>query len=352
MTVTSHLESLSSSGAEFGEYAGARTPVSFGSPADELEALRSGAALFDLSWRGKLVVTGEDRVRWMNGMVTSNIRDLQSQHGVFGYILNPQGRIQADAIVYQRGDYLLSTSEVSELPKIKDYFDRYIIMDDVEVSDVSDKLASIGVGGPLAKEHIEKAGLLPRSLAPGEVQDSTFQGIGFSIARSPIEVNDSYEIWFAPENFQSMWDALANAGTKPVGSKALEWLRILKGLPRAGADIGERELPQETGQEYALHYAKGCYIGQEIVERIHSRGNVNRILSGLLVESDVAPEHGARILDGEKTIGEVKSSAVIPIEGSNRTVALAYLRREISTLGTTLKIGEINATVVALPFKF
>jgi aminomethyltransferase len=352
MAFTSPLETLSTHHAEFGEYAGARTPATFGSAADELEALRSGAAVFDLSWRGKLVITGEDRVRWMNGMVSNNIRDLQSQHGNFGYILNPQGRIQADETVFERGEYLLLTSELSQLPRIKEHFDRYIIMDDVEVSDVSEKLVSIGVGGPKAAEELNSAGLLTSALAPGEVKDEVFEGHGFSIARSPIEVSDGYEIWFAPENFELIWNALVKSGAKPVGSIAIEWLRILRGLPRVGADIGERELPQETGQEYALHYAKGCYIGQEIVERIHSRGNVNRVFSGIRVEGDLAPESGIKIIAGEKAVGEVTSSAVVPIRGSKHAIALGYLRREAATPGTQLKIGERDGTVVRLPFDF
>jgi aminomethyltransferase len=352
MAFTNSLETLSSYHAEFGEYAGARTPSTFGSAAEELEALRSGAAVFDLSWRGKLVITGEDRVRWMNGMVSNNIRDLQSQHGNFGYILNPQGRIQADETVFERGDYLLLTSELSQLPRIKDHFDRYIIMDDVEFSDVSDKLVSIGVAGPKAAEVLNRAALLPRTLAAGELQDEVFEGRGFTIARSPIEVNDGYEIWFASENFASIWNALVTSGAKPVGSTAFEWLRILKGLPRIGADIGERELPQETGQEYALHYAKGCYIGQEIVERIHSRGNVNRVFSGMRIEGDSAPERGTKIIATEKEVGEVTSSAVIPISGSKYVIALGYLRREAAAPGTQLKIGERNGTVVRLPFDF
>src|SRR5437764_12434812 len=98
MPLTSSMETLAASGAAFGEFAGARTAASFGSPTAELGALLSGSAVYDLSWRGKLVVSGEDRVRWMNGMVTSNVRDLQVQHGNFAYILNPQGRIQADAL--------------------------------------------------------------------------------------------------------------------------------------------------------------------------------------------------------------------------------------------------------------
>ena len=352
MPVTSHIETLASSGAQIGEYAGARTPASFGDAAQELNALRSGVGVYDLSWRGKLVVTGEDRIRWMNGMVTNNVRDLPTQRGTFGYILNPQGRIQADATVFHRGDYLLLTSEASQLPKIKDYFDRYIIMDDVEISDVSEKLVSIGVAGPLAEATLTKAELLPNMLAAGEVVDSVFKGIGYSISRSPIENNDSYEVWFAPENFNVVWDAIVAAGAKPVGSTAVEWQRILKGLPRVGADIGERELPQETGQEYALHYAKGCYIGQEIVERIHSRGNVNRVFSGLQIDGAAVPSSGTKITSSEKEVGEVTSSAVIPIDGSNRGFALGYLRREVSAPGTSLKIGEANATVVSLPFTF
>jgi folate-binding protein YgfZ len=119
-----------------------------------------------------------------------------------------------------------------------------------------------------------------------------------------------------------------------------------------GTDIGERELPQETGQEYALHYAKGCYIGQEIVERIHSRGNVNRVFSGIRVEGEVAPERGTKIKAGEKEVGEVTSSAVVPIGGSNHAIALGYLRREAATPGTQLKIGQRNGTFVRLPFEF
>jgi folate-binding protein YgfZ len=352
MAFTSPLETLSLHHAEFGEYAGARTPATFGFASEEFEALRSGAGVFDLSWRGKLVITGEDRVRWMNGMVTNNIRDLQNQHGNFGYILNPQGRIQADETVFHRGDYLLLMSEVSQLPRIKEHFDRYIIMDDVEISDVTEKLVSIGVAGPKAADTLSRAALLPRPLSPGEVQDAMFEGLGFSIARSPIETGDGYEIWFAPENFEVIWNALVKSGAKPVGSTAIEWLRITKGLPRMGTDIGERELPQETGQEYALHYAKGCYIGQEIVERIHSRGNVNRVFSGIRVEGDFAPERGTKIVAAEKEVGEVTSSAVVPIGGSNHAIALGYLRREAATPGTQLKIGQRNGTFVRLPFEF
>lgn len=350
MPSTTYMETLALSGADFGEYAEARTPATFGSVPQELEALRSGVAVYDLAWRGKLVITGDDRIRWMNGMVTSNVRDLQPQHGNFAYILNPQGRIQGDGMVFHRGDYLLLTTELSQIPRIKEYFDRYIIMDDVEITDVSEKLASIGVAGPNAASTLSSAGFLPRPLSPGEVLDLSANGIGFSIARSPVERFDCYELWFSPDNYEAIWNNLLSTKAKPVGTAALEQNRILNGLPRMGSDIGERELPQETGQEYALHYAKGCYIGQEIVERIHSRGNVNRIFSGVMLNADSAVERGSKLFAGEKEVGEITSSSLIDISGAKHAVALGYIRREAASPGTELKIGERTAKVVALPF--
>jgi len=350
MPATTFMETLAASGAQFGEYAGARTPASFGSPAAELEALRSGGAVYDLAWRGKLVITGEDRIRWMNGVVTNNIRDLAAHRGNFNYVLNPQGRIQGDCTVYQRGDHLLLLTEQSQLARLKEYFDRYIIMDDVEVTDVSEKLSSLGVAGPKAAVLLGKAGLLPQALEPGEVIDAVSGDAGYSIARSPIERADGYELWFAVENYKHIWDKLVSAGASRAGSTALEWRRILLGLPRVGLDIGERELPQETGQDYALHYAKGCYIGQEIVERIHSRGIVHRVFSGFVIQGP-APEPGSKLSAVEKEVGKITSSAEIPMATTVRCIALGYLRREAAAPGTELQVGETTATVTALPFK-
>ena len=146
-------------------------------------------------------------------------------------------------------------------------------MDDVEIGDISAKLTSLGVAGPHALEEVlSKAGLMPGEAKPGQMLDGSWQGISFSLVRDPVEARNWYELWLAAENVEAFWNALVAAGAAPVGAEALEWQRILLGLPRVGLDTGARELPQETGQEYALHHTKGCYIGQEIVERIHARG--------------------------------------------------------------------------------
>ncbi len=324
MSSTSLVQKFGSQ-AVAGEYAGAETVLRFGSVADELNALRHGCGVFDLGWRGKLVVSGEDRVRWLNGMVSNNTRDLRQDFGNYSFVLNAQGHIQGDLLAFQRGDFYMLESELGQIATIREFLERFIIMDDVEIGEISSKLTSIGVAGPRAVEVLSSAGLMPGTAKPGELLDGSWKGIGFSLVRDPIEVRNWYELWLAPENVEAFWNALVAAGATPVGAEALEWQRILLGLLRVGMDTGVRELPQETGQDYALHHNKGCYIGQEIVERIRARGQVHRRLTGFILDGK-APERGSKIMAGEKEIGEITSSAEVVVGGMARTVALGYAK--------------------------
>jgi len=350
MAKTALLEKLVTSGGQAGEYAGAETAASFGDPAGELAALRKSAGVFDLGGHSMLVLTGEDRTRWLNGMVTNNTRDLPVNHGNYSLLLNAQGRIQGDLVAYNRGDYILVVTDVSQIEKIKSIFDKYIIMDDVEVADVSDKLTAIGVAGPKSREVVANAGFGIPELAAGEATDLQWNGIGVTVARGLGDRGESYEIWFAAGNEAAVWDALVSAGAKPVGFEALEWLRILNGVARYGVDMTERYLPQETGQTRALHFAKGCYIGQEIVERIRSRALLHRSLTGFEIDG-TPPPAGTPVMGAEKQVGEVTSSASIPIDGATKTFALGYIRNESGAPGTQVRIGEAIARVSALPFQ-
>jgi len=342
-------DSLISFGGRLGQYGGAETAASFGDTAREFAALHSAAGVFDLGWYGTLVLTGSDRRRWLNGMVTNNTRDLLPNHGNYSLVLNAQGRIQGDLTAYNRGEYYLVITDTGQIEKLKGIFDKYIIMDDVEVSDVSEKLTAIGIAGPKSREVLAKAGFSFPDLALGEVVDIDWKNIGVSVARGLGDRGESYEIWFAPEHATTIWESLVPAGATPVGYEALEWLRILRGIPRYGVDITERYLPQETGQDRALHFAKGCYLGQEIVERIRSRALLHRGFAGFIVDGP-APAAGSPIMGTDKKIGEITSSAVIPIGDSKKTFSLGYIRTESSTPGTEVRINEARATVSALPF--
>jgi folate-binding protein YgfZ len=350
MSVLTLQDKLAAAGARLGTYRGAETPASYGDTAAEFRALLQGSALFDLIWQAKLVLSGEDRVRWLNGMVTNNIRDLALGRGVYSFLLNAQGRNQGDLVAYNRGDYLLVTTDRAQAPAIAEIFERYIIMDDVEVADIGDKLGAVGIAGPKAREVLTAASIDVSQLEAGQVIDTVWRELGISVARSVQPQMDGYEIWVATENVDKVWDALAQAGATPVGTEALELYRTARGVPRFGVDLRERDLPQETGQQHALNFSKGCYIGQEIVERIRSRGNVHRVFVGFEVQGE-PPQPGTKVRADDKDMGEITSAARVPFPGGERTLALGYLRREVAAPGTTVEIDGRSATVQTVPFR-
>jgi aminomethyltransferase len=324
-------------------------PGHFSNAKDEFAALRSTCGVYNLDHRAKIDLTGKDRVRWLNGMITNNVRDLAVGHGVYAFLLNPQGHILGDLIAYNHGEHILVETDQSQLDKILATFDHYIIMDDVEVANISDKLSAIGLTGPNAGLALKAAGFEVPELKTLQIVDLPWQQANVSIVRGGNESFLSYEIWVAPELAGSVHEALERAGGVPVGREALELYRIALGIPVYGKDIRERDLPQETEQQRALNFSKGCYIGQEIVERIRSRGAVHRKFTGFTV-TGAAPAPGTKIQAQAKDVGEVTSSAVIPSPDGERTVALGYIRREVGVPGKEIEIAGSRAIVSELPF--
>jgi folate-binding protein YgfZ len=339
---------LAAADARFGDFAGVQTAASFGDLAKEFAALRSGAAVFDLGGRTKIIVSGNDRVRWMNGMVTNNVRDLAVGRGNYNFLLNAQGHILADMYIYNRGEHLMVDTDASQAGAVLQLFDKYIIMDEVEVEDVSAKVTAVGVGGPKAEEILAKIELAAQK-EPLAVQDAEWQGAGVSVVRSDAPRGDRFEIWVAPTHAEKLWNALVAAGALPVGYEGLELARVADGVPRFGVDIREKELPQETAQQRALNFNKGCYLGQEIVERIHARGSVHRSLAGFEVAGGTVAAGGKVIASG-KDVGQLTSVAQLP-NGSHRTLALGYIRREAGAPGNEVEIEGAKARVSALPFQ-
>ena len=328
------------------DHGGATTISDFGDARAEFGALLSGCGLYDLSGRAKIAVTGSDRVRWLNGMATNNVRDLALGQGIYAFLLNAQGHIQADLYVFQRGDSLLVDTERGQRERILQLFDHYIIADDVEIADVSDKLNALGLTGPESRAVLERAGIAAPDLAHLQFADVTWQQKTITLLRSGEEARESWQIWLSPERTSQLWDALLKAGARPTGTAALNFFRISRGIPQFGGDIRERDLPQETGQTRALNFTKGCYLGQEIVERIRSRGAVHRLFTAFVVER-ILLEPGAKILADEKEVGEITSSAILPLPSGERPVALGYLRREAA--GKELRAGTAKLTLASLP---
>ena len=324
-------------------------PALFSNVKDEFGALRSTSGVFRLSDRAKLQLTGGDRVRWLNGMTTNNIRDLAQGHGVYALLLNPQGHILGDLYAYQHGESLVIDTARSHLEKILATFEHYIIMDDVEVADISSTLTVVGIAGPESQTVLKAAGLETSDLKPLQFVEVTVSGVPVTLIRGPHLNYPSYELWMVPDLASQAVSHLQASGATPVGTEALELYRIALGAPRYGQDIRERDLPQETEQSQALNFNKGCYVGQEIVERIRSRGNVHRKFTGFRISGPL-PANGSKIQAQGKEIGEITSTAIIPGPQGDQSVALGYIRREFSTPGKEVQIEGASAIVADLPF--
>jgi folate-binding protein YgfZ len=336
-----------------GEYRGATTAARFSDPQAEFVSLLNDCGIYDLGFRARISLKGGDRGRWMNGMVTNNIRDLAVGHGVYSFLLSPQGRIIGDMYVFNEGETLTVETDLSQAEKLIATFDHYIIMDDVEVTDVSGDWTALGLAGPKSRAILNAAGIDVPELQLLQMHSAQCECgcVQCTVVRGEDAQHESYEIWLAPNDVYKTWQALIAAGARPVGSEALEIQRIVAGIPLYGVDIRERDLAQETEQLRALNFNKGCYVGQEIVERVRSRGNVHRKFTGFVLEGLADIVADAKIVAGEKEVGEITSVAVVRTASGERTVALGYIRREVGVPGREVTIGAVKATVAQLPLE-
>lgn len=317
-------------------------------PADsrrELTALVAGCGIHRSS-TGLFSITGPDRVRWLNGMVTNNIRDLALGHGVYSFVLNPQGHILGDLYVFNLGESLIAEIDGAQAESLPPILRRYIIMDKVEIADMGGEKAVINVIGPKSCDVLAVIGLTA-ALGPLQLAGLMWRGADLTLVRGDNSCFANYEIWIAADQSDALWKALQSAGAEPVGGEALETFRILCGIPKYGQDIHERTLPQETGQDRALNFTKGCYIGQEIVERIRARGNVHRAFMGFEIEGS-APAPGTKIQANGKDVGEITSVMSAPLK--QKRLALGYLRKEAAGTGEALSAGDAVVKSRPLPF--
>ena len=301
-TPLSNLLSTAAKPPRITEHLGVLTPQEFDAPGDETAALTSGAAAHDLGWMRRVAVHGGDRFRWLSGMVTNTVNDLPANGGAWNMVLNAQGRIQGDLMVWRKSEATSlqesgATGEVSgslileiaadQFDRLTAHLDHFIIMDDVELVpyDPAGETA-VGLTGPQADHVLGRMGL-PTLSEPLTSTSVEWNGLDLWILRAYGVLVPHYEIWTPVAGLTRLWRTLSTAGASPVGIAALRSLQIAEGMPAYGVDIAERDLPQETSQMRGLHFSKGCYLGQEIVERIRSRGNVHRHLRQLELDGPV-----------------------------------------------------------------
>jgi len=335
-------------------YHGAEIPARFTDPVAEHRAVRSTAGLFDFSFRSTFTLTGEHRTRFLHRIISNDVKGLMPGRGVYATLLSAQGRILADFYVYADADRLWIDTDADLAAKAMTILRRYVIGDRVviEPSDVG----VVSVQGPESRRVMQAlfaGGFEPESAVRDELSHATaeFEGHPGRVVRRSSTGEEGYEVWLEPAALRSFWTRTLETGIAACGVEALESLRIEAGIARYGTDFGEDTLPLEAGLLGALSFNKGCYIGQEIVERARSRGHVNWKLVGLRFPPEAAvPAAGEKLRGpGGAEIGEITSACLSPTLG--RPLALGYVRREVTEHGTSLNsAGGATAEVVALPF--
>jgi len=269
------------------------------------EALRNGAAWLDLDARGRITARGRDRVRLLHSLTTFDVKKMQTGDACYAFLLNPQGRIQADFDMLALADSFLLDTEPELREKLFQLIKRYIIADQVELEDVSAGLSSVGVEGPTADAIALPAG--------------DFVKAPFRVTGQP-----GFRVYCKPEERSALIRHLEAAGAVAASAADARLVRMENGKPRYGEDIRDTSLPQETQQMQAVSFNKGCYLGQEIVERIRALGQVHKKLERFELEGAEPPAPGTRLnVDGAEA--EITSAIFSP--RLNKVVAMGYVRR-------------------------
>lgn len=305
------------------------------------QALRESAAWMDLRARGKIRVLGEDRARLLHAMTTQDVQSLTPGHGSYAFFLNAQGRILGDVNVFCREDFFLLDTEPETRQKLFDHIDRYIIADDVTLEDATGEMATIAIEGPRA------AAILERLDAPVPQADyATRSWAGMTIARVNSTGAGGFFVFLNPAKKGDLIAAIEAQGIAEATPDDARAVRIEHGRPRYSEEITERYLVQETAQLQAVSFSKGCYLGQEIVERVRSRAQIHRVLRRIEVDLQEPPAAGSKLksADGQVDAGEIASAAFSPALG--KVAALAYVRTQFAEPATALWLGDVRALVI------
>jgi folate-binding protein YgfZ len=298
-------------GARFESRDGVQVPVAYTTVGEEYAALRAGCGLIDRSDVVRLELMGEDRHRFLNGLVTCDVKDLAPGQGAYGYFTDRQGKILADAVVLALEDRLWLELPPSAGDSIRAHLEKYIIADRVEVRPLDD-LVVWTVAGLRAHEFIAGVSPEPLSDALWSHRKLTIAGSEVQLARQGRLGIDAWTLWCSASIGRPIAESLlergAGLGLRAVGREALEIVRVEEGIGRFGQDFGPENFPQEVGEEEAaVSYTKGCYLGQEIVARIHYRGGVNHKLVRIALDSPALPLPGTPLLSDASEVGRITS---------------------------------------------
>lgn len=349
-------------GASLLEVNGVEAVANYGDWKSEHEALRAAAGVLNLSFRSRICLTGADRVRFLHGQVTNDIKRLLVGSGCYAALVNAKGKMECDLNVYCLAEELLLDFEPGLTGKVMQRLEKYVVADDVQVVDVGPVYGLLSVQGHSAANVVSGLQMFQRiPVLPFEFSHATDSSFGEIYVANQPRLGTSGFDFFVPNdsigNFaERLMEATRSVGGRLCGWQALEIARVEAGIPRFGIDMDESCFPQECGIEAgAVSYSKGCYVGQEVLNRIHTMGHVNRELRGLRLANGLQslPVKGDELFHDGKEVGVVTSGVDSPVLGAK--IALGFVRRSVGQVGTRLILrtacGEVAAEIVELPFR-
>ena len=330
----------------------------YSDPLKEYQAVRNEAGLFNFNSYGKIEIKGNDRVKFLQGLTTNDVKGLSEGKGQYTVIPTVKGKITSEALIFYFPEHLLLIVHPELREKTIRLLNRYKIGTDARIEDVTGKIGLLSIQGP-------KTGNVLKDLIQEELPVlPLYHYFSTKIGNVPVQLihhgwsgEKGFDLLVSSLEFMTVWETLLKKGgpygITPVGINACETLRIEAGQPRYGQELSEETLPQEAGLEArAISYTKGCYIGQETIARLHYLGHTNRSLVGLYVHHSDIPRKDDKILSGEKILGAVTSAVFSP--SLQKTIAMAYVQRQFTQPGTPVEIDhegkKLSAMVTELPF--
>jgi folate-binding protein YgfZ len=337
----------------------------YGEPEGEYAAIRKGVAMMDAPHRAVVVLTGKDRIGFLQNKISADVTKLAAGQGCYGYFLNVKGRIQQDMNILHGEDATLLEMDARLAAGFARKLEEFRFGEDVRVLDASEQLGRLTLIGPRAGELLRKVDGEVESLGePFRHGKRTIAKAVVTVFRNDLCGESQYELIVPRDQMVNLWQVLHEAGTnvgdpsalevRAIGWAAFNIARIEAGSPLLGIDITETTLPMETGWWYlrGVSVTKGCYIGQEVVARMHSHNTVARMLVGLKVAGGKLPMSGTEIFDGTGQVGMVTSSCVSPMLGGE-AVALGFVKRAYAAPGRVVEVlaegGRAKGVVVELP---
>lgn len=353
MTPLPHRELHEGLGASFTQVNDAEVVDHYGNLANEFLHLTQSAGILDFSFRGRICVLGEDRAKYLHGQLTNDINRLQPGQGCYSALCNQKGRFEADLNVHCLENEILLDFEPGLSELVAERLERNIVADDVELADVAPHFGLLSVQGPKSADVVADL----EAHCPTEdyaVTWSEHETLGqIYVARNSRLGSNGFDVYASENSIPAIADKLIaaahNHGGGTAGWSAFETARIAAGIPRFGQDMTDANLVPEAGiAESAVSYKKGCYIGQEILNRLRTFAEVSRTLRRLqFADGAAAPEVGASLELAGKSVGKVTSVALPP--GASRPVAMGYIHKSANEAGTELNVAGQTVTVANLP---